>query len=269
MISETLKNHFNLKGHGIPLAGGQDTSMRFEDLVLKPIDDQAYYDFAASILQRLEPTSYRLSKPVLSDRGRFIEEGYGVTTYEPGHHDDGRVADILQVSKAFHDDLKSLAITDVPLFDNPWAKAQAVLWQGAKLPDTWGSTARDFAIDLLSQLPQVDAPYQVIHADLGGNVLFHDTLKPLVIDFSPTFAPVAYAHAIIVCDSIAWGGAPLDTLKLLQPLKDYVPFILYAVAFRVLTILFFNHANNDRLMTEWRAYQAIWEYALKKIGKEA
>jgi len=36
------------------------------------------------------------------------------------------------------------------------------------------------------------APSQLIHSDLGGNVLFHDQLPPAIIDFSAYWRPVGW-----------------------------------------------------------------------------
>jgi len=45
---------------------------------------------------------------------------------------------------------------------------------------------------------------QIIHGDLCGNILFHETLSPVVIDFSLDYRPREYAEAILIADSIAW-----------------------------------------------------------------
>ena len=74
----------------------------------------------------------------------------------------------------------------------------------------------------------------MIHADLGGNVLFHDTLAPAVIDVSPYWRPAAYADAIVVADAVAWSGAGDELVeRLLRAQGDQL--LLRAVLFRVAT----------------------------------
>ena len=74
----------------------------------------------------------------------------------------------------------------------------------------------------------------MIHADLGGNVLFHDTLPPAVIDVSPYWRPAAYADAIVVADTVAWSGAGDEVVeRLLRAQGDQL--LLRAVLFRVAT----------------------------------
>jgi hypothetical protein len=82
----------------------------------------------------------------------------------------------------------------------------------------------------------VQGPFssQLIHGDLGGNVLFHHALPPAVIDVSPYWRPAAYAAAIVVADAVAWGGAEDDLVeRLLRQQGDQL--LLRAVLFRVAT----------------------------------
>jgi hypothetical protein len=143
---------------------------------------------------------------------------------------------------------------------DPWTKSHQVLWHSKSIDDIIQSDKRTFCKKLLKDLPSIECDYQLIHSDLGGNILFHKELKPLVIDFSPAFAPKEYAEAIIICDSIAWAGCKLEKIELLKPLSKYKPFILYAIAFRLLTIGFFDSHGMERLETEWQSYQPIWDY---------
>ena len=55
------------------------------------------------------------------------------------------------------------------------------------------------------------SPPQVIHGDIGGNVLFADAsgLPPAVIDVSPYYRPRSFADAVLVADAVAWDDAPL------------------------------------------------------------
>jgi hypothetical protein len=87
---------------------------------------------------------------------------------------------------------------------------------------------------LLASRRSVDLPRQVVHADLGGNVLFHPALAPGVIDISPFWRPAAYADAIVVADAVAWHGAGDDLVEhLLTQQGDQL--LLRAVLFRVAT----------------------------------
>jgi hypothetical protein len=81
-----------------------------------------------------------------------------------------------------------------------------------------------------------------MHGDLTGNVLFHDTLPPAVIDFAPYFRPPTYASAIVVADAVCWEGAP-------KSLLDAVPrqFLLRALIYRGVTSLEFGSSDPPEL----------------------
>jgi hypothetical protein len=85
---------------------------------------------------------------------------------------------------------------------------------------------------LLDRRRPVDLPCQLIHGDLGGNVLFHDSLPPAVIDVSPYWRPPGYADAIVVADAVAWHGAGDELVeRLLRHHGEQL--LLRAVLFRV------------------------------------
>jgi Phosphotransferase enzyme family len=60
---------------------------------------------------------------------------------------------------------------------------------------------------LLAALRPVRLPAQLIHGDLGGNVLFASGQPPTVIDFSPYWRPAGLALAIAAVDALTWSGA--------------------------------------------------------------
>ena len=60
---------------------------------------------------------------------------------------------------------------------------------------------------LLAALRPVRLPAQLIHGDLGGNVLFAAGQPPAVIDFSPYWRPAGLALAVAAVDALTWSGA--------------------------------------------------------------
>jgi prepilin-type processing-associated H-X9-DG protein len=60
---------------------------------------------------------------------------------------------------------------------------------------------------LLAALRPVPLAAQLIHGDLGGNVLFADGEPPAVIDFSPYWRPAGLALAVAAVDALMWSGA--------------------------------------------------------------
>lgn len=257
MILDILKK-FNIdetKGELLP--GGQGTSYKYGEYVVKPVDNEEYYSFVMNLFDSLNPVDYRISRPIKSVNDKYVENGYAVTKYEVGFDfDDLRVK--LEVSNLLHSDLKKLKIEKLPISSDPWTKANNCLWKNGTTDEL--GEEKELCDSLLRQLPLVEEEYQLIHGDLGGNIMNGDS--PLVIDFSPAIAPKKYADAIIVCDAIAWECKSLDEIVLLD-LSVYKPFILYAIVFRVLAVAFNEDCDYKRFLDEWNAYKNIWKYVIE------
>jgi hypothetical protein len=145
-----------------------------------------------------------------------------------GERRPGAWDEVLEVAERFHRAVAGVRWSPAMVSVNRWAVADLVAWGEAEggLPDA--------ALPLLAWRRPVDLPSQLIHGDLGGNVLFHDALPPAVIDVSPYWRPVGYATAIVVADAVAWGGAGGDLVeRLLRQQGDQL--LLRAVLFRVAT----------------------------------
>ena len=215
---------FGAVGAPTPLAGGTGSSWRAGALVLKPLDCAAReIPWQADLFAAIEQDGFRIAAP-LPD----IVDGWTAAPYLDGRHEHGHWTEIVAVGERFH-----AALADVPRPDaiidtrtNPWEVGDRVAW--GKLPYAGID-------DLLAALAPVDAPSQLIHGDLTGNVLFHDELPPAIIDFAPYWHPTEYATAIIVTDAVLWEGAPEDLLDAAQP-----QYLLRALIYRGVTSLEFG-----------------------------
>ncbi len=257
-----LKTAFNANGDPTPLEGGQGTSFLIGDIVLKPIDNPDYFTATAKIWNTLTPGGYKTVKHLLSADGYFVEHGYCASRFLPMTEDDNALRQKLDVSKTLHADLLKLGIDKLPHSPDPWTKANRVLWLGDKPPVLSDSEKASLFTFLQGALHPITDSLQLIHSDLGGNILFDENNVPVVIDFSPAIAPKRYADSIIVSDSIAWAGLPIDSLQLLTPFDEYREYVKYAVAFRVLTLLFCDDKTAEQAETEWQQYKPIWDYAV-------
>jgi hypothetical protein len=81
-----------------------------------------------------------------------------------GEHRPGQWREIIHVGERFHAALAGLPRPDaiIDARADPWAVGDRVAWGEAPFPEL---------DDVLSTLHQVDAPSQLIHGDLTGNVL--------------------------------------------------------------------------------------------------
>lgn len=259
MIPQNVLEAFDASTEGEALEGGQNESMKYGDIAIKPIHDASYYTQVSQVFESLIPTDYRISKPIKTRDGLYVIEGYCATKYEPGYDDDKAVKEKIEVARYLNKDLEEADISCWKFSDDPWSRANDVLWRGAPLQKDWSVEIKTFIEDKLKQLLPYEDAYQLIHGDLGGNILFHEELKPLVIDFSPTIAPAKYAEAIIVCDSIAWAGQPLSCMDFLGDLEIYRPFLQRAVMFRALTVAFAEWHDDKSFFNEWKHFEKIWQ----------
>jgi uncharacterized protein (TIGR02569 family) len=206
------------------LPGGRGLSWRAGDLVLKPLDwaprELAYQ---AETLAALQVDGFRVAPPLPQ-----AVDGWTAAPYLEGEHEPGRWHDIIAVGRRFHAALAGLPRPDALLRerDDPWATGDRV---------AWGEQAYEGIDDVLAALRPVEAPAQLVHGDLTGNVLFHPTLPPGIIDFAPYWRPTEHASAIVVCDAICWECAPHELADAVDP-----QLLLRAAIFRGVTRLEFG-----------------------------
>ena len=193
-------------------------------LVLKPLDCAAReIPWQAELFAAIEEDGFRVARP----RPEIVD-GWTAWEWLDGRHEPGRWLDIIAVGARFHD-----ALADVPRPDhiidarmNPWEVGDRV---------AWGERPYEGIDDLLAALEPIDDAPQLIHGDLTGNVLFHPTLPPAVIDFAPYFRPRQYADAIVVCDALCWEDAPAALAEAVSP-----QYLLRAAIYRAVTRMEFD-----------------------------
>lgn len=209
-----------------PLEGGQGRSFRAGDVVLKPSEAGAAADWLAGVLDGVAADGVRIARPVRSRTGRWVVDGWSAWHWLEGEHHTDRWDEVLEVSARFHRAVAGVPWSPAVIASHRWAVADRV---------AWGETAADLpglVEPLLERRRPVDLPCQLVHGDLGGNVLFSDGLPPAVIDVSPYWRPVGYPDAIVVADAVAWADAGDDLVDGLLR-RQGEQLLLRAVLFRV------------------------------------
>lgn len=259
--SKEVLQSFHLAGDAVPLIGGQNTSVRVGHAVLKPVEDVRHTEWLLNVMFNINPQGYRLSMPIRSKDGAFVSKGWACTRYEKGEDIKGRIQEKLLVSRLFHRDLSHVNVRDIPHTDNPWSRGHRIAWQTDRLPTGILREAKEIIDHLLSGLSLKEQyKMQIVHGDLSGNILFDQVLSPLIIDFSPTLAPVEYAEAILACDCIAWQGSEVSEIRLLPEDELYKEMIIRAVVFRLAVSAIFSQGEKNTFFNEYQAYKPIIEY---------
>lgn len=220
-----------------PLSGGQGQSWRVDDLVLKPIEDADEAEWTADLLSRLPEVGFRSPRPVAATSfSSWTVDGWAAWSWLAGvHQKQGRWKDILDVGQAFH---VALADVDRPEFldrrTNPWAAGDLAAWGEAPRTcrhEDLATLVERFA----ATLRPLELRSQLIHGDLGGNVLFAPGLAPAVIDFTPYWRPAGFALAVVIVDAVAWEGAPVSIVDHVQHVKQLDQLIARAAIYRLVT----------------------------------
>ncbi len=193
----------------VRLPGGQGVSWRSDDLVLKPVDDEKEVRWRCDLLEHLPQRGFRVPAPVRAADGAWVAGGWTASRWvdgEPGPR--GRWPELFAAGEAFH-----RAVRGVPrpsFLDrrtHPWACGDRAAWGEARpsLPPA----VRAVRDELERHTPAAGAPpsgpSQLVHGDLAGNVLFHPTQPPAVIDLSPYWRPAGYATGVAVVDGLLTG----------------------------------------------------------------
>lgn len=214
---------FGVEGEPTPLPGGRGRSWRAGVLVLKPLDRApAQLAWEAELFARVEDDGFRIAR-VRPD----VVDGWMATEFVEGEHRPGRWREIIGVGRRLH-----AALAEKPRPDfldgltDPWSIGDRVAWGEEPFPPL---------DDVLAALEPVDGTPQLVHSDLTGNVLFHPTLPPAIIDFSPYWRPPEFASAVVVADALCWENAPPELAELVHP-----QYLLRALVFRAVTTILFG-----------------------------
>jgi len=219
---------FGAAGDPVLLPGGEGTTWRAGDIVLKPVGDLRMARWTAEVYRILGDRSgagFRVPEPVRAvsagGDGDWVAQEPDGRAWAAWRWLPGAAADwsgrspywprLLAASQAFHAALAGLPAPDWLGTDgSPWTVADQVAWGERDPRDILRSAPAGLAgqvRQLLDALRPVGLPVQLVHGDLTGNVLFAGSGPPAVIDFSPYRRPAGLAVAVAAVDALTWHGA--------------------------------------------------------------
>jgi uncharacterized protein (TIGR02569 family) len=223
---------FGSEGEPVPLPGGRGLTWRVGDQVFKPIDltpDELAWQ--ADVMPTVHARDLRLSFPQRAVGGELVVHGWTAWSYVPGEHRAARWLDVVAAGDRFHHAMAGLARPPfVAARTDPWAIGDRVAW-GEASADPYRDVPH--VSRLVERRRPIAARSQLIHGDLGGNVLFADALPPAVIDLSLYWRPAAFATAIVVADALVWEGADDSLIRSLAHVGDLGQMLVRALLYRL------------------------------------
>ncbi|HUP87630.1 MAG TPA: phosphotransferase [Acidimicrobiales bacterium] len=203
---------FGVLDRPLALAGGQGGSWRVGRLVLKKVGTDPV---TAEELRWLgtavaSTPDVRVASPVPASDGSWVLGGWSATTFLEGEPAGWRWAEVLDAGRAFS---ASVARLPRPSFldrrRSPWDTGDRMSW-GDEALTVRTPGLRPLIDESAAALRPVDEPSQLVHGDLGGNVLLADGAPPAVIDLSPYWRPVGWSLAVVAVDALVWSDADPD-----------------------------------------------------------
>jgi uncharacterized protein (TIGR02569 family) len=225
---------FGTKAPLSPAERGMGRTWIAGDIVLKPVDDEAQHEWICGVYDAWTREDVAVACP-LRVEGQWSFRGWGAQLVLPG--DGARAGDdpdwFRDVHLAFHDGVSDL---DRPAFldtrDDPWTYGERVAWEGAA-PEG-GDETLGLLTRALREMQPVDVDDQVVHGDLGGNVL-RDGDRGAVIDWAPYWRPVDWALAVVATDAVCWEGAGESLLDDWSTGRQWPQLLLRATVYRLAT----------------------------------
>jgi len=214
---------FDVAGEATPLPGGDETSLLVGGVVLKKVIDPPLAAWAQERLSEIRCDAIRVPDPIRATTGAWTVDGWSATTFVPGLRSGlGRWSDIADAGRSFSSALAALGETDLAPVrgrTDRWAVADRFVWDA--MPLEFGAEATRI-VERLRANQGPEAPSQIVHADLTGNVFFDPDDIPTVIDFAPLFRPVSHSLAIVAADAMLWHDAGIDVLEMIDPKRQSI-----------------------------------------------
>uniref|UniRef100_UPI003D8DD7E2 TIGR02569 family protein n=1 Tax=Gordonia sp. B7-2 TaxID=3420932 RepID=UPI003D8DD7E2 len=249
---EHVLNTFGLTAQPpIPMGDSWIGGWRVGEVVLSLVPDHARAAWSATVRESLYVEGLRIARPFRATDGRYVVSGWRADTYiagspEPRHDEVVSVADrlheaisglerprfLLQPPAPPHTDVDVFTAADRAAWEDvPLRAARAAGMGEPTSPD--GVRSVDMLKTLATLRKNVDLPSQVVHGDLFGTVLFAGAAAPGITDIVPYWRPAPWAAAVVVVDSLAWGGADDELIDRWSDQPEWPQMMLRATMFRL------------------------------------
>ena len=268
----------------VRLLGGEGTTWRAGEIVLKPAGSPRAARWTAGLYDSLAGCpgpGFCVPRPVRAPSGDWVATDAASGAWLAWQWLPGEPADwsgvsphwpaLIAASESFH---AALAGRPAPPWlgrdGSPWTVSDQVAWGDRNpwsiLAGTPGPLRRQVR-RLLAALRPVRLPGQLIHGDLGGNVLFANGAPPAIIDFSPYWRPAGLALAVAAVDALMWDGADPVILDELTGQPEIDQLLVRALVCRLVTEMIFRRGDPAGLEAAARAGHPVTTLILARLDR--
>ncbi len=206
-------------------------------MVLKPVASSVEHSWVCDVYAGWDNPAVRVPRPVAASDGAWVNDGWAAHVFVAGREASiaRDAAAVREASDAFHDTISHLPRPGF-LDDrhDPWTRGDRVAWDGA--PPEGSPETLELLTLLLDVLQLGSSASQVIHADIGGNVLVGADVAPAVIDWPVYFRPRGFALAVAAVDAVCWEGLPASFLDAWADTEQWPQLLARALIYRIATV---------------------------------
>jgi uncharacterized protein (TIGR02569 family) len=225
---------FGVRGSPVALSGGQGTTFRVGETVLKPVHNEVEAIWVIEILSGIEEEGFRVPHYLSSDSGDVLVDGWMAYEFLPGVMVKEHWKEKRTVLEAFHMALKEVPPPPFFVFrDDPWALADFMAW--GEMPITCHGRLKPAVEMLVECLQPIEVRNQIIQGD-PDNILFAEGVSPAIIDFCPYWRPSEFALAVLVVDKLVWEKADASILQVFADIREFPQLLVRAELRRVLEL---------------------------------
>lgn len=253
---------FGINDEPILLKGGQGSTWRAGDVVLKPTNSEEKSSWCAELIESLPQDQYRVARHKKAHTNAWVYEGWEVIEFIKGAHLQDHWKEKIAVCNGFNGLLTSIP---KPYFIDKrtdlWAIAEKMIWE--ELPLSFDERLYGYVQKIKAYLKPITIANQLIHGDITGNMLFAEGLPQGIIDFTPIYRPKEYALAILIVDAITWEGADASIFSYVKNEANMFQLLLRAAFFRTLTMSEFYRLLRIDRFSELPKHESIVEILIQ------
>ncbi|MGZ7496017.1 TIGR02569 family protein [Corynebacterium sp. ZY180755] len=198
--------------------------------------------WSSRVRENLHADGVRIVRPIRSTDGRFINAGWRASHYVAGNlarRVDETVAAALRLDEALQhveipDSFYEIDSADIYSIADHCAWAKKPIEQ---LEFNMDIPAQETAHDLIERISRllrdIDAPRQVVHADMFATTIYAGNQAPTVTDLVGVAHPKGYTAALAIIDTLIAGVSDESIIDRFRHVDNIDQLLLRALAYRV------------------------------------